>query len=143
MQLTQSKNGIYNLCESELIESFYGLRNDLDYLMAANAISKKVLKISQEELSDPQLLRLLLNTLFILSDLKHKISLVTAAFDIRAVFDQGYLKTPENCKAGTSIAINYIINSDYKKLFSFDVSDEVLKELCKIAEKQMNYLLQM
>ena len=35
--------------------------------------------------------------------------------------------------------MQYIVSSDIRKLYSFSVSDEVLKELCDIVKKYMDY----
>ncbi len=141
MELRSSKNGIYTLCEAELINSFYNLRNDLDVLTVSNEIAKTVLKVSQEELPDVDLLRLLLNTLYVLCREKPEIRLIKSIFNIRLVFDQGYLNEPHVRQNATFLAIEHIIRSDFKNLFSFGVSPEVLNELEGFSEKCIFNLL--
>ena len=143
MTLYCGKNGVYTLSECSLINSFYDLRNDYDVLVDAVDISKLALKVSQEECEDPELMRLLLNTLYFLAKGEKDRNLLKCIFKIRLVYEQGFLDT-ENVDLNTAFgkAVKHIAGSDMKKLFSFTVSDEVVKELKAYAEKAVNGMLE-
>ncbi len=141
MQLYAGKNGIYTLNDATLKNSFYNLRNDLDVLMTASGIAKLTLKVSQEEFGDKELMRLLLNTLHFLSKGEKSVKLLDAIFKLRLVVDQGFFDESEYVTPGTEAAVNHICMSSMEKLFSFNVSDDALKELSGIAEKSVARML--
>lgn len=141
MSLYEGKNGIYTLSDATLISSFYGLRNDLDNLFSANDIAQISLKVSQEELPDNDLMRLLLNTLFMLSENKISSELAEIIFKIRLVYDEGLLPEPKFMSDGALMAVNHIIMSDFDKIYSFNVSDEVRKELVKYSNSVLKFLM--
>lgn len=138
MELSLSKNGIYNLIEAELLSSFYDLRCDYDILLVANEIGEIALKVAQVELPNVDLLRLLLNTLYILDKKLLKTDLVVSIFKIRLCYNEGMMPEPKVKLNGTLLAISHIIESDYKHLFAFSVNDDVLKELVSFGNKSLN-----
>ena len=133
-ELSVGKNGIYTLCEAELIHSFYGLREDLDTLFLASEMAKKTLMMAREEDPDPELLRLILNSLYYISAEKRDLELVRAVFDIRLLSDQGFFEFPAALKNhGTYEALTHITDRDLRELFAFKVSGPVREELTEIA----------
>ena len=138
MELSTGRNGIYTLCEADLINSFYGLRENVDALFLASDIASAVLKVSREEDRDEELLRLTLNTFYFLAQTENaeRLTLAKDIFRIRISYDQGFFAVPESVRyKGTAQAVEHIVCSDFKTLFSFNVSPEVLEELDRIAQR--------
>jgi DNA repair protein RecO (recombination protein O) len=141
MQLYEGKNGIYTLSDARLINSFYDLRKDLDTVFIAGEIVKLALKVSQPEYGDNDLMRLLLNTLYFLSKGEKNRELLSSIFKIRLVSDQGFFDDTEYLSAGTEASVSHICLSPMEKLFSFEVSENVLEELVRIADYVVSKML--
>lgn len=136
MELVKGRS-MYVLRNAKLIESFYGLREDLDALTAASEIGKITLKVIQEELPDEEALRLLLKALFLLGQKKRSHRLVESVFIIRLLWLQGMIGdidemspgAADRLKPGTKAAFQYICSAEEDKLFGFKLSEEVEQEL--------------
>lgn len=142
MQLYRGRSEIYNLNDAALISSFYPLREDLDRLIAASRIARLTLQVAQSEFEDEPLMRLLLNTLYFLSEGKREPALLECIFRIRLVADQGYFEERAYRENGSETAIRHILTAPMEKLFSFRVSDPVLAELRDVAEKSVARMLE-
>lgn len=134
MQLYRGRGEIYTLSDATLIRSFYDLRSDLDRLMAASRVAKLTVQIAQNEFGDEALMRLLLNTLYFMAQGSRNQDLLECIFKIRLVSDQGFFDDGEYRENGTGAAVMHICTAPMEKLFSFHVSDAVLKELREIAD---------
>ena len=156
MELSEGRNGVYTLCECELINSFYALREDLDVLYAAYDIEKAVRTVSQEEYPDENLLRLALNTLYYLCTLSEKakkdenvsktilqrIEFVKSIFYIRLSSDQGFFELPEKFEdEACEKAVLHITECDLKELFAFTISPRAQEELSDVAERAKTAVL--
>lgn len=135
MELYCGKGGIYTLKDAQLIESFYGLREDLDRLTVAGKILRLACKVTQEQLEDEESLRLLLNSLFFLSRGIVPKELIYCVYRMRLVAIQGYFPNVTCKYIGTEQALEHICEAPMEKLFGFNVSDEVLGELDGICDK--------
>jgi len=135
MELYCGKGGIYTLKDAQLIESFYGLRDDLDRLTVAGKILKLAARVTQEQLEDEESLRLLLNSLFFLSRGGISEELIYCIYRMRLVAIQGYYPESAFKFAGTEQAAVHICEAPMEKLFGFSVSDEVLGELGRVCDK--------
>ena len=140
MQLYSARNGIYTLSDATLKNSFYNLRSDLDVLMIASGIAKLALRVAQEEFSDADLMRLVLNTLYFLSKREKNERLLDSIFKIRLVYDQGFFDETEYKTGGTEAAVTHICTAPMEKLFAFNVSEGVLKELAEVAELSLSQM---
>lgn len=162
MILYRGRSDNYYINSAELIEPFYSLRVDYDRLECAMSCAKFIKKNVEENQASVSLLKLLLNTVYLLSTGDKNAELVKAVYDLKAVCLLGYTPRTRVCidcgsvdisgfsvkkngmvckkcgiidkslielKPGTVAAINYIVNSDLKKLFSFNITDDVIKEL--------------
>lgn len=87
--LVKSKKYFY-ISESELIEAFFGLRSDIDKLSLAAYIADVAEDISLENVPDPELLRLTLNTLYAVANRTHKISKIKGAYELRVSSAAGF-----------------------------------------------------
>jgi len=162
MILYRGKNDSYYINSAELIESFYSLRIDYDKLENAMACVKFIKKNVQENQSSLLILKLLLNTIYLLSVGDKNSDLVKEIYELKATCLLGFSPRVNACvecgdnntigfsmkkngmvckncgiidkslielKSGTIATIKYIVNSDLKKLFSFNITEDIVKEL--------------
>ena len=85
--------GMYTINEAHSIELFTPLRRDLTKLSLGTYFAQAAEVISQEDMPNPELQSLLLNSLFALSALDLPEPLVKAGFELRAACLAGY--TPD------------------------------------------------
>ena len=85
--------GMYTVNEAHSIELFQNLRRDLTKLSLGTYFAHVAEVISQEDLPNPELQALLLNSLYALSKLELPENQVKAAFELRAACLAGY--TPD------------------------------------------------
>ena len=147
------KKDRWTITEARSVEQFLGLRDDLKLLSLGSYIAELTEAVADEDSPNPALLPLCLNALYALSEKIKTPEYVKPAFELRLMTISGFepLLRHEGVPDGSSIedgviklsagacsAAEYIINCDAKKLFSFTLSDEALRELSKATE---NYLL--
>lgn len=89
--------GMYTINEAHSIELFQNLRRDLTKLSLGTYFAQAAEVISQEDLPNPELQLLLLNSLYALSALNISESQVKAAFELRAACLAGYLPDLSGC----------------------------------------------
>ena len=90
--------GMYTINEAHSIELFRNLRKDLTKLSLGTYFAQVTEVISQEDLPNPQLQSLLLNSLYALSQLGLPEIQVKAAFEIRAACLAGYTPDLFGCR---------------------------------------------
>jgi len=139
------------------------ISNDMESFYFAAHYVDIASSIIMEDLPDEQIIKLLLNTLFILSKKKIDIKLLTSIYELRIVLINGLAPYMEGCvecgntnevlkfsfsegglvccKEGINIsktcikAINYIMTCDENQLYKFKVSKSVIEELSYISRK--------
>ncbi len=114
----------YHINSVEPMEVFYNLRVDLDKLKYAVHINKIVQDVTHENQNCYQILQLVLNTLYTISETDKNLDLVLSVFKLRLLCILGF--TPQvmpctNCNEKESLAY-------------FSIKDNGLK--CKICGKQ-------
>lgn len=162
MILYRGKSDTYYIDSAELIEPFYSLRVDYDKLESAMDCLKFIKKNIQENQSSVSILKLLLNTIYLLSSTDKNPEFVKEVYQLKATCLLGYAPRVSGClecndkntvgfsmkkngmvckkcgiidkslielKPGTISSISYIVNSDLKKLFSFNITEDIIKEL--------------
>ncbi len=82
--------GMYTINEAHSLELFQPLRRDLTKLSLGTYFAQVAEVISQEDLPNPELLALLLNSLYALCTLDLPESQIKAAFELRAACLAGY-----------------------------------------------------
>ncbi|MBO4979656.1 MAG: DNA repair protein RecO [Clostridia bacterium] len=87
------------LSGASVIESFYGIRNDIERLALASYIVDVVYELSGESEGACDMLRLALNTLFAIANDYKPRPLIKAVFEFRAMTMSGYLPNLEACSA--------------------------------------------
>ena len=147
------KKDRWTMTEAHSVEQFIGLRDDLKLLALGTYIAELTEAVADEDSPNPELLPLCLNTLYALSEKLKTPEYVKPAFELRLMSIAGFepllshKESPSrssledgtiNLSAGAKSAAEYIINCDAKKLFSFTLSDEALRELASATE---SYLL--
>lgn len=87
----------WNLKEGEVLREWRHLRGDLDKLSLATWFAELTEALTVEDLPAPEVLRLLLNSLYALDELNKPLELVKAAFEGRMMALAGYEPMLEGC----------------------------------------------
>ncbi|MCI8620869.1 MAG: DNA repair protein RecO [Clostridia bacterium] len=95
--LYKGRNGIYSINSCEPIEIFYNLRIDLDKLQYASYIAKIVEDITNENDSAYNILKLLLNTIYTISETETNMELALSIFKIRLLALIGFVPNILSC----------------------------------------------
>jgi len=147
------KRDRWTMTEARSIEQFIGLRNDLKLLALGAYIAELTEAVSDEDSPNTELLPLCLNALYALSENIKAPEYVKPALELRLMMISGFKPMLINkdsasntslaegtmrLSAGALKAADYILGCDAKKLFSFTLNDDALKEL---SSKTENYLL--
>lgn len=85
--------GMYTINEAHSVELFQGLRRDLQKLSLGTYFAQVAEVISQEDMPSPELLSLVLNSLYALANMDASEHMVKAAFELRCASLAGY--TPD------------------------------------------------
>lgn len=94
--LRRSKKYFY-VEETELIDCFFGLRDDLSKLSLAAYVCDVCCDVSVENQPDPELLRLTLNTLYAISNREIPLEKIKAAFEFRCAAVCGFCPELSHC----------------------------------------------
>lgn len=89
--------GMYTVNEAHGIELFTGLRKDLFKLSLASYFAQVSDVIAQEDLVNPQLLSLVLNSMYALDKLDIPVTQVKAVFELRCACIAGYMPDLSVC----------------------------------------------
>lgn len=89
--------GMYTINEAHALELFTGLRKDLFKLSLATYFAQVCDSISQEDLVNPQLLSLALNSLYAIDKLQLPLSQIKAVFELRCACLAGYTPDLDRC----------------------------------------------
>jgi len=148
----QKKRDRWTITEARSIEQFVGLRDDLKLLALGTYIAELTEAVADEDSPNIELLPLCLNALYALSEKIKTPDYVKPAFELRLLAISGFepLLKSKNTRSNESLedgvmtlspgaynAANYILTCEAKKLFSFTLADEPLKELSKVTEKYL------
>ncbi len=157
---------MYRVSQSEVIESFFNIRNSIEKLSYATYFIELVSEVIDEDHANPKLLKLILNTLHMLSNTQKDARLLKVVYELRLMSIIGFSPNMHGCTQcgnnnnetthfnssigglicsecmtdiqsrnniaisnGTLQTMRYILYSDMKKIFSFEASEKVLKEL--------------
>lgn len=89
--------GMYTINEAHSIELFSGLRKDLEKLSLGSYFSQVAEVVAQEDLSNPELLSLVLNCLFALAKMDVSLEQIKAVFELRCACIAGYTPDLNGC----------------------------------------------
>lgn len=164
--------GSYHVNTCDTIEIFYNIRIDLDKLKYAAHITKIINDVTYENQNTYKILKLLLNTLYLISETDKNLDLIVSVFKLRLLCYLGFTPRVDACtecrekndlkyfslrdsgfkcdKCGkvdksciqigeaTVNALKYIVMAPDKKIFSFNISEESLKELNLVVKLYTN-----
>jgi len=148
----QKKGERWTITEARSVEQFIGLRDDLKLLALGAYIAELTEAVADEDSPNKELLPLCLNALYALSEKIKTPEYVKPALELRLLAISGFepliiQKGKENnetiedgvmtLSAGACNAAKYILSCEAKKIFSFTLADESLKELSKLTEKYL------
>ena len=88
---------MYTINEASSIQLFQGLRRDIQKLALGSYFAQAAEVISQEDLPNPELLSLVLNCLYGLTELNLPEPFVKAVFEMRAACIAGYMPDLSGC----------------------------------------------
>lgn len=160
---------MYSINSCDIIEPFYNIRNSVEKLTCAAHMTDIINDIAQENQSSIEILKLFLNSLYMISNSNKPILQTVTIFEIKLLSILGYAPWVngcincgdkkidnisfsfikcgficENCtfvdkrairlSEGATKAIYYIVCSNMKNIFSFEVSNEVLNELKTVSK---------
>lgn len=89
--------GMYTINEARSVELFHNLRRDLQKLSLGSYFAQVAEVLSQEDLPSPELLSLVLNSLYALSKLQVSELLVKSVFELRCACIAGYMPDLSGC----------------------------------------------
>lgn len=170
---------MYSINSSDVIESFYDIRNDVVRLTYAAHFIDIITDTIKENQPAPKVLQLLLNSLHMLAKTDKSPELIARIFEIRLLSIVGYAPYVNSCiicgseelescsfsfqkcgficnresciandrfamqiTSGTAKAIQYIVYTKIDHLFSFNLSQQVLDELGRVARRYMRERLE-
>ena len=125
----------YNIVEADIENYFEGFRGDLEGACYGTFFLELASYYSKENIEDRELLNLLYISLKALQKDSIPNKLVRCIFELKSLQIEGeYPGAPANMDMldSTRYALSHIESSQLEKLYTFNVSDEVLNELCKI-----------
>ena len=91
------KSGNYHLKEGSLIESFFNLRNSLEGSSLAYYVAESALDCSREEENEDNILRLVLNTLYCISNNLNPIWQIKGVYEFRLCHEIGFTPKTDVC----------------------------------------------
>ncbi len=93
------EKSLYHINEAQPIQSFAGLRESLDKFAYASYFCEIINKLIPENSPDEELLRLVLNTLYLLAEDKVPPALLKTVLELRAAAQAGYSPDTRQCSA--------------------------------------------
>lgn len=124
---------LYNMSSCEVIEPNYEIRNDIVKLTYCSHILELVSDNVQEGEPSEEVLRLLLNTLYVISKTNRPLNLVTRVFELRLMSLLGYEPHVINC-------VNCGKAQDEDMFFEFDSSGIVCRDCLNLKARYIAVL---
>ena len=125
----------YNIIEADIENYFEGFRGDLEGACYGTFFLELASYYSKENIEDRELLNLLYISLKALQKDSIPNKLVRCIYELKSLQIEGeYPGVPANMEIqeSTRYALSHIESSQLEKLYTFNVSDEVLGELCRV-----------
>lgn len=147
MIIFKSPNDTYSLNSAEIIELFYNVRVDIEKLSYVSTITKIIYDVTQENQSSEQVLQLLLNTIYVLSETDKNLDLILLTFELRLLALIGFMPKISKCvscedKVTTAMDKFYFsIRDDGVKCSACAKSDKGAIELSKTSFSALIYIL--
>ena len=129
------KGDMYWVRESELCESFFGIRTSIEGLSLAGYILEVIGHVGVEA-PERDLLRLALNTLYALSSGKYKLGKIKAAFEIRAMSILGFMPNVLGCSVCGGESGGFFLDIMGGYLTCLECRDKMIDEYCEGEERR-------
>jgi len=156
---------VYFLRQSSVLESFYEISQNIEMLSLSTYLAQLASEVVPEGAESGDTLSLLLNTYYVLAKKSYDLKAAKLIFEIKLlelhglmpdfsvcnqcgssndlVFDviSGNVGCSQCAKSGAKIdascrsIIEYIVNSDIKRIFSFKASNQTIDYLSRLVEK--------
>lgn len=97
-ELNQRDRGIPWIKGGSINDSFYDLRNDIEKIFLATYVCDVASELSGEGADCEDMLRLALNTLYLIGNGKAPAAQIKAVFELRAAAVSGYMPNPNHCE---------------------------------------------
>ena len=135
----------YNLADAEISNYFEELRMDFEGAYYGMYFLEIADYYTRENNDEREMLKLLYQSLKAISAPSLPNQLVRAIYELKSVIVNGEfpgISDGKNYLPATEYAVDYIVNSSIEKLYTFAVTEEVLKEMKGIAAKICKICLQ-
>ena len=109
----RKRGNYYYIVDSDLIESYFDVRTDIVKLALASYICEVANDVCQEGNNDDNILKLLLNTLYLISNDIKPLEFIRACFEMRMCYELGFAPNIEQC----CICSNVISTDCYLDIF--------------------------
>ena len=124
----RKKGNFYYVVDSDLIENYYEIRNDLLKLSLASFICDVINDVTQEGNNDDEILRLTLNMLYAISKDIKPLEVIRATFEVRLASELGFSPDMSAC---------CICNEKSNRTYYFDIIDGVI--ICKECKNKVSF----
>lgn len=132
----------YSISETVISNYFEGLREDFEEACYGMYFLEMMDYYTRENSDEKEMLKLLYQSLRALQHQGFSNTLVRYIFEIKALAINGEYpglpKREQPYLTSTEYAVNYIVNSSAEKLYTFNVTEQVLLELSQIADVYRN-----
>ena len=113
----RKKGNFYYITDSDLIENFYNIRNDIIKLALSTYLCDVINDVTQEGNNEDEILRLTLNMLYAVSREIKPYEVIRAAFEVRLASELGFAPDISQCT---------ICGNDNSDEYYFDIIDGVI-----------------
>lgn len=93
----RKRGNYYYIVDSDLIESYFEIRSDITKFALASFICEVANDVCQEGNNDDNILKLILNTLYLISKDIKPLEFIRACFEMRMCFELGFAPNIEQC----------------------------------------------
>lgn len=124
----RKKGSYYYIVDSDLIENYFDLRNDVLKHSLASFVCDVINDVCQEGNNDDEILRLALNTLYAISKDIKPLEVIRAAFEIRLASELGFSPDLDGCHS---------CHESSDSTYYFDIIDGILT--CQKCKNKVNF----
>ncbi len=94
----RKRGQMYYITDSDLIENYYDIRNDILKLSLASFICDVLCEVSREGVDETDILRLGLNTFYAIAKNLKSLEFIRAAFELRLATECGFMPDLTECR---------------------------------------------
>ncbi len=133
----RKRGNFYYITDSDLIENYYDIRNDILKLSLSAYICDVLCEVSREGVEESDILKLALNTFYAIAKDIKELEMIRAAFELRIAAECGFMPDLEGCNVCGNVDEPFasidIMNGNYicdkcKSSISFTVVKDAFYE---------------